>query len=143
VGQSSGAHLASVLLTTDWNGRFGLPADLIKSGTCISGMYDLKPVRLSARSSYVSFDDETEEALSAVRHIGMLRAPIIIAYGSLETPEFQRQARDFASAIMNAGKKVKLLVGEHYNHFEYIETLMNPWSPLSIAMLEQMGLEPP
>jgi hypothetical protein len=42
----------------------------------------------------------------SLAHIGMLRAPVIVAYGSLETPEFQRQARDFASAIMSAGKKV-------------------------------------
>jgi len=142
-GQSYGGHLASVLLTTDWHGLFGLPKDLIKGGTCISGIYDLKPVRLSARSSYVKFDDETEHALSAMRHIGILSAPTIVAYGSLETPEFERQAKHFATAIKNAGKTVKLLVGEHYNHFEYVETLMNPWSPLSIAMLEQIGLQPP
>lgn len=142
-GQSSGAHLASVLLTTDWNGLFGLPADLVKGGVCISGMYDLKPVRLSARSSYVRFDDETETALSAIRHIEMLRAPTTVACGSLETPEFQRQARDFAAAIKAAGKNVDLLIGEHFNHFEYVETLMNPWSPLSIAILAQMGLQPP
>lgn len=142
-GQSSGAHLASVLLTTDWKGRLGLPADLIKGGTCISGMYDLKPVRLSARSSYVQFDDETEQELSAIRHIDKLQATMIVAYGSLETPEFQRQGRDFATAIANAGKKIQLLVGEHYNHFEFIETLMNPWSPLSTAMLAQIGRQPP
>lgn len=143
VGQSSGAHLASVLLTTDWNALFDLPADLIKGGVCISGMYDLKPVRLSSRSSYVIFDDETENALSAIRHVDRLHAPMIVAYGSLETPEFQRQGRDFAAAITDAGKEAQLLVGEHYNHFEYLETLMNPWSPLSIAILRQMGLQPP
>ena len=142
-GQSSGAHLASVLLTTDWNCLFGLPADLIKGGVCISGMYDLNPVRLSTRSSYILFDDETENALSAIQHVDMLRAPTIVAYGSLETPEFQRQGRDFAAAITNAGRKAQLLVGEQYNHFEYVETLMNPWSPLSVAILTQMGLLPP
>ncbi|HEY1432962.1 MAG TPA: alpha/beta hydrolase, partial [Stellaceae bacterium] len=40
-GQSSGGHLAAVALTTDWSGDFGLPADIIKGGMCISGMYDL------------------------------------------------------------------------------------------------------
>ena len=44
-------------LTTDWQCQFGLPADLIKGGMCISGMYDLAPVRLSARNRYVRFDD--------------------------------------------------------------------------------------
>src|SRR6202030_2724436 len=49
-GQSSGGHLAAVALTTDWTSDFGLPADIIKGGMCISGMYDLTPVRLSAAS---------------------------------------------------------------------------------------------
>ena len=49
-GQSSGGHLAAVALTTDWPRDFGLPADIIKGGMCISGMYDLTPVRLSARN---------------------------------------------------------------------------------------------
>jgi len=31
-GQSSGAHLTAVALTTDWPGEFGLPADIIKGG---------------------------------------------------------------------------------------------------------------
>jgi hypothetical protein len=34
-----------------------LPVDIIKGGVCISGMYDLTPVRLSARNAYVAFDD--------------------------------------------------------------------------------------
>jgi arylformamidase len=98
LGHSSGAHLAGVVLTTDWAGGYGLPADLVKGGLCCSGIFDLKPPRLSARSSYVRFTDEIEEALSPQRHLGLLKAPLIVAYGTLETPEFQRQSRDFAAA---------------------------------------------
>ena len=47
-GQSSGAHLTAVALTTDWAGEYGLPADPIRGGLCASGMYELAPVRLSA-----------------------------------------------------------------------------------------------
>jgi arylformamidase len=50
-GQSSGGHLAAVALATDWPRDFGLPVDIIKGGMCISGMYDLTPVRLSARTN--------------------------------------------------------------------------------------------
>ena len=49
-GHSSGGHLAGVILTTDWREDFNLPADTVKGGLCCSGMFDLKPVRLSARS---------------------------------------------------------------------------------------------
>jgi arylformamidase len=139
-GQSSGGHLAAVALTTGWQDQFGLPANIIKGGICISGMYDLEPVRLSARSRYVAFDDATVAELSPIRHLDRLLAPIVIAYGTYETPEFQRQNREFAAAIEAAGKQVRLLVGEHYNHFELPETLGNPYGLLGRAALELMDL---
>jgi len=140
-GQSSGGHLAAIALTTDWRSDFGLPADIIKGGMCVSGMYDLTPVRLSARSRYVAFDDATVAALSPIRHLDQLTAPLIVAYGTCETPEFQRQNRELAAAVGAAGKGVRLLVGEHYNHFELPETLGNPYGLLGRAALELMGLK--
>ena len=126
--------------TTDWRQAFDLPADIIKGGLCCSGMFDLKPVRLSVRSSYVTFTDEMEHLLSPQRHLDHLHAPIIVAYGTLESPEFQRQSREFAAAVQVAGKPVQLLVGEGYNHFEIVETLGNPYGLLGRAVLAQMQL---
>jgi arylformamidase len=103
--------------------NLNLPADIIKGGMCISSMRDLTPVRLSARSRYVAFDDVTVAALSPLRHLDRLHAPLVVAYGTCETPEFQRQNREFAAAVEASGKVVELLVGEHYNHFESPETL--------------------
>jgi arylformamidase len=139
-GHSSGGHLAAVCAVTDWEKEFDLPPDLIKGGLCSSGMYDLEPVRLSARSSYVNFTDYMEQALSAQRHIDKLCAPLIVTYGTCETPEFQRQARDFVSAVTAAGKQAELIVGESYNHFEMPETLASPYGLLGEAALRQMGL---
>ncbi len=141
-GQSSGAHLAAVALTTDWPREFGAPIEIVKGGICISGMYDLTPVSLSARNRYVSFDDAAIAALSPIRHLDLLHAPLIVAYGTCETPEFQRQNREFAAAVEAAGKPVRLLVGEYYNHFELPETLGNPYGPLGRAALDLMGLPP-
>jgi len=97
---------------------------------------------MSARSDYVKFTDEIEEALSSQRHLDRLNAPLVVAHGTLESPEFQRQARDFAAAVTAAGKPVRLLVGEGYNHFEMIETLASPYGLLGRAVLEQMKLPP-
>ncbi len=83
---------------------------------------------------------ESTEALSPQRHLDQLNTPLIVSYGSLESPEFRRQARDFAAAVRDAGKPVQLLVGEGYNHFEVIETLGNPYGLLGRAVLEQMRL---
>jgi arylformamidase len=140
-GHSSGAHLTGVILVTDWQREFGLPADIIKGGLCVSGMYDLKPVRLSARSKYVMFDDVMEEALSSQRHLENLNCPIIVAYGTQETPEFQRQGREFAAAVKAAGKPVQLIVGEGFNHFEMQETFGNPYGLAGRAALELMNLQ--
>jgi arylformamidase len=139
-GHSSGAHLSGCALVTDWQKDFGLPANIIKGGLVISGMYDLKPVRLSKRSEYVNFTDEIEEALSSQRHLDKLNAPIIVGYGSQETPEFQRQSREFAAAVKAVGKPVELIVGEGFNHFEMQETIGNPYSIGGRAALKMMGL---
>jgi arylformamidase len=141
-GHSSGGHWAGVLLTTDWQKDFGLPPTFIKGGVAASGMFDLKPVRLSARSSYVKFTDEAEHQLSGQRHLDKLVAPVAVVYGTAETPEFQRQSRGFAAAVKAAGKPVSLSVMEGYNHFEVMEQLGNPYSLFGRAVLEQMRLFP-
>ncbi len=139
ISHSSGSHLAGCAVTHDWP-KEGLPRDLLKGATLSSGMYDLKPVRLSKRSKYVKFTDAMEQELSAIRHLDQLVTPLNISYGTYETPEFQRQARDFAATVKAAGKPVELLVGEAYNHFEMLETLANPYGLLGRAVLAQMAL---
>ncbi|HXT50103.1 MAG TPA: alpha/beta hydrolase, partial [Thermoanaerobaculia bacterium] len=86
--------------------------------------------------------DGVVAALSPQRHLDQLTAPVVVAHGSLETPEFQRQAREFAAAVKAAGKPVRFLVGEGYNHFEIQETLGNPYGILGRALLGQMKLAP-
>ena len=136
---SSGSHLAGCTVTHDWR-KEKLPLGIIKGAVLGSGMYDLHPVRLSKRSKYVKFTDQMEEALSPLRHLDQLHAPIILAHGTCETPEFQRQTRDFYAAVKAAGKPVEVLIGEGYNHFEMLETLGNPYGLLGRAVLAQMGL---
>jgi arylformamidase len=141
-GHSSGGHLGGVTLITDWQKDHGVPGDVIKGAVLGSGMYDLKPVRLSARSNYVKFTDEVEQALSTQRHLNKINTPVVLAHGTLETPEFQRQTRDFASALKAANKPVQFLLGQGYNHFELNETFANPYGVLGRAVLEQMKLKP-
>ena len=123
---SSGSHLAGCALTVGWREQ-GLPENFCRGALLASGMYDLTPVRLSKRSAYVKFTDAMVEKLSARRHLDGLHTPLVVAHGTCETPEFQRQTRDFAAQVKAAGKPVELLVGEGYNHFEMLETLANPY----------------
>jgi arylformamidase len=140
VGRSSGAHLSACAAIADWQGAFGVPADIVKGYTLQSGMYDLLGPRLSKRGAYVKFTDEMEAQLSPQRHLDRISTPVVLIYGSTETPEFQRQSRDFAQALQQARKPVKLIFAEGYNHFELAETLANPYGIVGRAVLEQVGL---
>jgi arylformamidase len=139
-GFSSGSHLAGVALLTEWVKDFDLPDNIIKGAVLSSGIYDLKPVRLSARSKYVKFTDEIEENLSTQRHLARINTPLVLAHGTYETPEFQRQTREFATALKAANKPVQYFVNENYNHFEMMETFASPYGLLGRAVLEQMQL---
>jgi arylformamidase len=136
---SSGSHLAACFLTDGWREE-DLPKNFCKGALLLSGMYDLEPVRRSKRSSYVTFTDAMVEKLSSQRHLDGLHTPLVLAYGTCETPEFQRQTKDVFAAVQALGKPADLIVGEAYNHFELLETLANPYGLTGRAMLRQMGL---
>ncbi len=134
-GHSSGAHLAGCLVTTDW-GAFGLPPDVIKSALCISGMYDLEPVRLSARNTYVRLDLAATDAFSPLRHLQHLTCPVVVGFSEFESDEFIRQSRTFAAALQRIERLESLIVVPGMNHFEGIETLCDKDSPLAKAALD-------
>ncbi len=139
IGHSSGAHLTSVLLTTDW-ASLGGPERPLQSGTCVSGMYEMRPVMLSARSAYVKLSAEEEDELSAIRHLDRVSCPILVAYGDRESPEFRRQGREFAAALRARGLASEELIMPGLNHFEGIRSMMEPSSPVARAVLGRMGL---
>src|SRR5687767_2440800 len=138
-GHSSGAHLAGNILVTDWR-PFDLPPDVVKGGVCVSGMYDLRAPRLSARASYVNFDDRIEHEYSSQRHLDRLACPVIVANGDHDSPEFQRQSREFAAALDAVGRLDRYLIGKELNHFELIATLADPAGLVGRAALEMMKL---
>jgi arylformamidase len=138
VGHSSGGHLAACAMTADWAAR-GLP-QAVTGGMCVSGIYDLRPVRLSARNAYLRLDEAGERALSPQHHLDRLNCPLIVASAEFDAPEFRRQARDFAAAAAQAGATVRHVEGHGFNHFDFIETLADPQGVLGKLMLEQMGL---
>jgi arylformamidase len=136
-GFSSGAHLASAAIIADWSG-FGVARNPYKGAVLASGMYDLRPVRLSKRSAYVAFTDEIEDSMSAERHVDRFDVPVVLLHGSHETPEFQRQTRDFAAALEGAGKRAQYVLAEGYNHYELMESLGNPYGPFGRAAISQI-----
>lgn len=143
-GHSSGGHLSAAALHTNWASEFSLRTHSpVASLTVCSGIYELQPVRLSARSNYVRLSEDQVNALSPIRHVAALTTPLTVAWGSLESPEFQRQANDYAAAAEAAGRAVTRCVVEGCNHFEILETLASPYGVLGQMLLERViGVAP-
>jgi arylformamidase len=133
-GHSSGAHLAAVLATTDWSQR-EMPADVIKGCVLCSGVYELEPVRRSSRRNYLSIDDASVQALSPIRHLVHARSPMVVAWGAMESPEFERQGREFVQAADAAGIATERFEIPQCNHFEVLESLARPDGVLAPAAL--------
>ena len=123
-GHSSGGHLAGCALTR---------LNFIKRALLVSGLYDLLPVRLSARNDYLRLDERLEDEFSPIRHVERIRCPVTVAWAEKESVEFARQSREFAEKL-----HAPMIVGKNLNHFEIIETLADPRSPLGRAALTML-----
>lgn len=128
-GHSSGGHLGAVALTK-------LPH--IRKALLVSGLYDLLPVRLSARNDYVRLDERLEHEYSPIRHVERIKCPVTVAWAEKESAEFYRQSEELASELKTRGLLADVLVGKDLNHFEVIETMADARSPLGRAALNML-----
>ena len=138
-GHSAGAHLSGCMLATDWKAR-GLEANPIRGALLLSGLYELKPVVLSSRRSYVHLDDSEVDALSPMRHLSRISTPATIVSADQDTPEFKRQSKVFADALDAMG----LLNAHHVlfnaNHFEEALQLGREDSVVARSAMRLMNL---
>ncbi len=124
-GHSSGAHLAACALTR---------VPCVRAALLVSGIYDLLPVRLSARNDYVRLDERLEHEYSPLRHTDRIRCPVTVGWAERESAEFARQSREFSEKL-----RAPTHIGKGMNHFEIIETLADPRTPLAKIALEMIA----
>jgi arylformamidase len=139
-GHSSGAHLAACVLITDWKSR-GLPVDAIKGALLMSGMYDLYPVLLSSRGSFLHVTAEEQAAFSPMRHLDGITCPVAISSADEDSPEFKRQSSVFADALQGMGRLASRTVAFNANHFQEEDKLGQTDSEVSRALFSLMGLQ--
>jgi arylformamidase len=99
-GHSAGGHLVAMAMAALWpvlDER--LPANLVKGGLAISGLYDLAPL---LHAPFVNNDlrltAERACRLSPIHLPPATRAPLLTAVGALESAEFKRQNALIAQA---------------------------------------------
>ena len=125
-GWSAGGHLTAMMLDE--------PA--VKAGLAISGIFDLEPVRLNYLNAKLKLDAADVQRLSPLRNLPTESAPLLLACGSGELPELQRQSASYANARAQAGLAGRLEVLPGHNHFTILRELAHPDGALTALVRE-------
>lgn len=140
-GHSAGGHLVAMLLTTNWEEDYGLPSNVIKSATAVSGLFDLAPFPYTFLQPKVQLTWDQVRRNSPVLHIPDQAPPLLVAYGEDETDEFKRQSEEFLGAWKEKGLSGDHLVLSGKNHYDVVDGFLDAGSPLLSGILGRMGLE--
>jgi len=142
-GHSAGGHLTAAVVATDWSKVAGVPADLVRAGVPISGVFELSPLVGTSINDLVRLDVASARAASP-----QLWPPppaartVVAAVGGNESAEFLRQSRDIADVWGRAGLKTECLVVPGANHFTVVDALADPTSALHtcvVALAREAG----
>lgn len=140
-GHSAGGHLTAMVAATDWPAlATDVPADIVKSGHAISGLYELEPIRLCHLNDAVRMDEAEAAANSPANMAAANNAPLVLTVGGAETDEFLRQQTDYAAALRAAGREVPEIVEPGRNHFDVLDALTTPGEQLHESVKRLMGV---
>jgi len=134
-GHSAGGHLAAMLAATDWTRQGGLPAGIVRAAFCVSGVYDLEPIRLSYHQAAVRLDPR---AVARNSPIGLAPTPgvdVVVTLGGDETDEFHRQQADFVAAWRQRRTDVRVVKAPRLHHFDIVARCADFAHPVGKALL--------
>jgi arylformamidase len=112
-GWSAGGHLTATTLAMDE----------VDAGLAISGIYDVEPCRLNYLNDKLRLTAEEAAKTSPLLHLPKKSAPVVLAYGTGELPELQRQSVAYHDARRTAGLSSELLPLAGLNHFSIMDEL--------------------
>lgn len=139
-GHSAGGHLAATLLMTDWEGEYGLPRDVIKSVTAISGLYDLSPFPYTFLQPKLGLSASDVLEYSPILHVPDESPPLLLPYGERETEGFKSQSEGFLEACKSRGLDAATLPIAGKNHFDILDGFLDAESPLLSPILGRIGV---
>lgn len=136
-GHSAGGHLTATLAGTDWE-SFGVPADVLKGGCAISGLYDLEPIRLCYLNKVVGLTEADVASYSPVHHVPRVKLPMILTVGGDESPEYHRLQREYQALLGECGFDVQVVVQERGHHFDAVDLLGDADGALAASVLRMI-----
>ncbi len=137
-GHSAGGHLAAMLAATRWpEFEHGLPADLIKSATPVSGLFTLEPLIRHSVNEDLRLDVEAAKRNSPALMKPGMSGPINVCVGGSESDEFRWQSKDLASRWSEDGARVAYVEIPDCNHFTILERLADPDFDLTRRLVDK------
>lgn len=138
-GHSAGGQLVGMLLATDWERDYRVPADVIAGACAISGLFDLAPLRHSFLQPALQLTEGQVLRASPIHQLPDRAPPLLVTYGGLESAELRRQSEDFLSAWRARHLPGERLDQPDANHYTAIEGFLDPESALCRALLGQVA----
>ncbi|ARP83753.1 esterase [Bordetella genomosp. 8] len=139
-GSSAGGHLTGMLLTDDWQARYGVPADIVRGAAPLSGLFDMTPLVHTHINDWMRLTPEDAARNSPMLHLPARPCPVVASHGENETDEFKRQTRDYVDALRARGGDARYVATPGSNHFDIVLRLNDPDAPITRAIFAQMGL---
>jgi len=137
-GHSAGGHLAAMLVSTDWQGAYGLPQGLVRGGTAISGLFDLAPFPFTWLQPKLQLTGAEIDRNSPMRHAPPPGTNLLLALGGLESAEFHRQAASYQAFLSLHGSAAEIVTIPGCTHNTVIDGLADPASAISVAIAGHM-----
>ncbi len=128
-GHSAGGHLTAMMGMTDFS-QHGSAAGLVKSATCISGLYDLEPLRLVTHNKELNIRAEDVEPLSPLRHTPQPGVVVNITVGDQEADEFVRNTIELGEAWSAKGVDVTMVDAAGFHHFDILDEFARAGRPM-------------
>ncbi len=119
-GHSAGGHIAAMMVARDWT-ACGLPMELVKHCTAVSGIYDLEPIRLGHMRETLGLTGNQIMDCSPARLAPHGGAPVLVSVGGHETAEFKRQSNDLARKWSALGANTHFMQINGRDHFTVLE----------------------
>mgnify|MGYP000215170828 CR=1 FL=1 len=151
-GSSAGAHLAIMMLNTNWcryiNNISTMGSLSLVKGICaVSGIYDLTPIAQTYINEPLQLSEneilQNSPLLLPIEKESIKKqkpCPIIISYGENETTEFKRQSQALKTKLSELNYPIDFKEIADRNHFNVIVDLADRKSWLFNQVLKQMEL---
>lgn len=139
-GHSAGGHLAACMVATDWlSVGHDLPAQLVRAGYGVSGLYNLKPLTETSVNEALKLGFEESELFSPFFWPAPSGLTFDAVVGGDESAEYLKQSRRIVDVWGLGGVVTRYEERPGDNHFTVIAPLADPASAMTSRIAQLCG----